>query len=315
MKKVLFDHDGGIDDLLSLMLLLSSPDIELIGITVTPADCYADEALRSTLKLCGLFGKTDIPVAVGDLHGINAFPAEWRAQPKMCNALPAMLRVDAKLDQLDSRPASELISSLLEEAVEPITVLMTGPCSNLNAALDDSPQAHAKIEEVVWMAGALKVRGNVAMHNHDGSAEWNVFWDPVSAKQLLSKNLPLTLVPLDATNAFPVSMDFLASLATLRSSQVADLAGQMWAATVTSLPSYEYTYFMWDVLATCCVLPLRQHMRFTDKKIDVLVSDPSAGQTTISANGTQVSVLERAEKEAVLAGIIELFDKNFVTDF
>lgn len=49
-RRVLFDHDGGIDDLLSLLLLLRLPNIELVGITITPADCYPQEALLSTKK-------------------------------------------------------------------------------------------------------------------------------------------------------------------------------------------------------------------------------------------------------------------------
>ncbi len=49
-KAVIFDHDGGIDDLLSLLLLLRLPNIEVIGVSITPADCYPDDALISTKK-------------------------------------------------------------------------------------------------------------------------------------------------------------------------------------------------------------------------------------------------------------------------
>jgi purine nucleosidase len=49
-QAVVFDHDGGIDDLLSLLLLLRLPNIDVIGVSITPADCYPDDAVLSTKK-------------------------------------------------------------------------------------------------------------------------------------------------------------------------------------------------------------------------------------------------------------------------
>ena len=50
-KLVLMDHDGGVDDLLSLMLLLTMPNIDLIGVSITPADCYLAFATEATRKI------------------------------------------------------------------------------------------------------------------------------------------------------------------------------------------------------------------------------------------------------------------------
>ncbi|MGB5593672.1 MAG: nucleoside hydrolase, partial [Crocosphaera sp.] len=50
-KLVLFDHDGAIDDILATMLLMTMPKIEILGIIVTPADCYINAALNVTRKL------------------------------------------------------------------------------------------------------------------------------------------------------------------------------------------------------------------------------------------------------------------------
>ena len=75
-KLLLMDHDGAIDDLLSQRLVLTMPDVDLIGITVTPADCYIEPSLESTYKLLQLTGREAISIGRGDYYGINAFPNE-----------------------------------------------------------------------------------------------------------------------------------------------------------------------------------------------------------------------------------------------
>ncbi|WP_332369230.1 nucleoside hydrolase [Spirosoma telluris] len=59
-KLILMDHDGAIDDLLSQLLVLTMSDTELIGVTVTPADCYIEPALESTYKLLQLMGQEQV---------------------------------------------------------------------------------------------------------------------------------------------------------------------------------------------------------------------------------------------------------------
>ncbi len=277
-KPVLMDHDGGVDDLLSLMLLLTMPHIELRGVAITPADCYFDWAAEATAKILAICGRDDVRIAAGDLHGINAFPAEWRAQPRIINALPEMLAHPLDALPLASVPAREFLAQQLAAATEPVTVLMTGPASNLAAALTAHPELRQNIAEVVWMAGAFDVPGNVRTFAHDGSAEWNVFWDPVSARKLLEMQLPLTLFPLDATNHVPVTLNFLRRLAQQREHLLSNLAGQFWATTINTLPHVDYLYHMWDTLATG-YLGCPQAITFRKMEVAVVDTGFNAGQT------------------------------------
>ena len=212
----------------------------MVGVTITPADCYPDDALLSTRKILTLTGNTHIPVSVGQLAGPNPFPPEWRAQPKMCHATPLMLRTSHDEVKVETKAAHEWMQDALAHAAEPVTVLMTGPATNLAAALTQSPDLVDNVQKVVWMGGAVKVKGNVAMHDHDGSAEWNAYWDPKATKALVDSGVNLLLVPLDATNDLPVSWDFLRQLA-VKNTPVSDLSGQFWASTVTSIP-VSYTH-------------------------------------------------------------------------
>ncbi|HET9484154.1 MAG TPA: nucleoside hydrolase, partial [Xanthomonadales bacterium] len=247
-RAVVFDHDGGIDDLLSLVMLLAMPSVELRGIAVTPADCFLRPALSATLKILRWFGRSDIPVAAGRLHGVNAFPPEWRAAPYQVDALPILNESDAPLATPVDEPADVFLARLLREASAPLTVLVTGPVTNLAAVLDAEPALAERVAEVVWMGGALAVQGNVRAHEHDGSAEWNAYWDPPAVARLWRTRVPITLVPLDATNQVPVTLEFLKRLARQRRHGLSDFAGQCWAMTVGAIPAYEYIYCMWDTL-------------------------------------------------------------------
>lgn len=311
-KKIWFDHDGGVDDLLSLMLLLTMDDIDLIGISITPADCYLADATDSTLTLLTKFNRTDIPVFQGSIHGINDFPPAWRAGPKILTALPAMLNTKVFRDNLSHEAAHVALANYLANSENPVTLLMTGPCTHAAAALVENPAVKHKIDEIIWMGGAVNVPGNVVTYNHDSSAEWNVFWDPVSANALFSSGLNIKLIALDATNALPIDLAFLKQLAALTDCEVAQLAGQFWATTINTIPAYEYTYYMWDVLSTCCVGECSQHVDFVPMELDVSVQEPNAGQTFASSgNGQWINVATAVDRDAVIQYVLNRFSRNF----
>ena len=247
---VLFDHDGGIDDLISLAMLLAMEHVDLRGVVVTPADSYLRPALSATQKILRRFGRTDIPVAAGTLRGANPFPRAWRAQPYAVDALPILNEPSTPLVAPVAAPGHLFLAEKLAAADDPVTVLITGPATNLAAAFALDPTLPAKVREVVWMGGALHVEGNVHDYEHDGSAEWNAYWDPDATRTLLASGAPVTLFPLDVTNHVPVTMAWLERLARQRAHSLSDFAGQCWAMTVGAIPAYAYIYHMWDTLAT-----------------------------------------------------------------
>lgn len=286
---LLMDHDGAIDDLLSQLLVLTMPDVALIGVTVTPADCYIEPALESTYKLLQLMDRTDIAIGRGDYYGINAFPNEWRARPEIINALPLLINLPPSPDPYAYPSAPDLIIDKLSGATEAVTILMTGPCSNLVLALEKAPELKSKVAEIVWMAGAFRTPGNVQTFQHDGTAEWNVFWDPISSQKLLSWELPLTLIPLDVTNHVPVTKSFLSRLATQIDHRLSNLTGQLWALTIDTIPSYHYTYFMWDILATS-YLALPGQFTTEVVRANVSTRPPNAGQTYLDESGYRLTI-------------------------
>ncbi|NRB51321.1 MAG: nucleoside hydrolase [Saprospiraceae bacterium] len=309
-QALLFDHDGGVDDLLSLMLVLTMNHIDLKGVSITPADCIGDYAEESTRKLLQLFSQPGVPVARGNYHGINAFPLEWRAGPMVVNALPLMINVEvAKPTEI--LESVELLAEELKKVADSIPVLMTGPCSNLVRTLQRYPELSAKVKEVIWMGGAVDTGGNVVTYNHNSSAEWNVFWDPIGSKTLFELGIPITLFPLDVTNSVPVNYSFLKDLARIAEYDAANLAGQFWATTLNTIPAYEYTYYMWDILATS-YLGIPDAFEFEEIPLTVATQAPNAGQTIrLKAGAHKAKVAMKVDKNYFYQYLLQQFSINF----
>lgn len=301
---VFMEHDGAIDDLLSQILVLTMKDKELIGINVTPADCFIEPAIESTYKILQIFNRTDIEIGRSDYYGINAFPNEWRARPEIVNALPMLINLPASPSVYDCAEAVSLLIRKLENAPQSVSILITGPCSNLVQALQKRPDLKAKIKQVIWMGGAFRTQGNVQMYQHNGTAEWNVFWDPASAKTLFEMSLPLVCIPLDVTNHVPVDKAFLSQLARQSSSPLSHLAGQFWALTIDTIPSYHYVYFMWDILATS-YLAIPEHFTIEEVKAKVSGRPPNAGQTMLDTEGYPLQVAVEVNKNVFYEYILE----------
>lgn len=309
IKRVLFDHDGGVDDLLSLLLLTQMEHVKLEGVVVTPADCFLEDATISTLKLLKMTGQTNVEVAKSKARAVNPFPNDWRAQPMVLNAFPDMLTAQGNNQQVSNLPAHEFIADKLRAAKQPLTILITGPCSNLVKALENYPELKSKVGEVIWMGGAVDVSGNVSTHKHNGTAEWNAYWDPEASAQLFKMGLDIKLIALDVTNSVPVNMNFLRQLAAQKQYPLSALASQFWATTINTIPSYEYTYFMWDVLSTTYIgIP----EAFTSERAELAVNTqlPAEGQTYRSPGSENwVHLVKTVDQEAFYGYVLGLLRK------
>ncbi len=305
-EPVFLEHDGGIDDLLSLLLILTMDNKSLIGVNVTPADCFIEPALESTYKILQLFRREDIPIGRCDFNGVNAFPSEWRARPEVVNALPMLINLPDPPDPYSHPDATDLLIAKISESPDPVSIIITGPCSNVVRALNKAPSIRDNIQKIVWMGGAFRTPGNVQTYQHNGSAEWNVFWDPESARQLFEMELPLVCIPLDVTNHVPVNKAFLSRLAMQSNYEISNLAGQFWAMTIDTIPSYHYVYFMWDVLATS-YLDIPEEFTVSEVRAKVSVRPPNAGQTYLDKEGNQLKIATEVNKEVFYEYILNKF--------
>ena len=289
---VLMDHDGGVDDYLATMLLMTMDNVQPLGVVVTAADCYAQPAVSATRKILDLMGFSDIPVAESKVRGINPFPNLYRRDSYVVDHFPILNQQETITTPLVAEAGEDFTVKVLQQASEPVTIMATGPLTNIATALQKAPDIEAKIKRIVWMGGALNVPGNVEKNwepGQDGSAEWNAYWDPISVAQIWDTQIEIIMCPLDITNNVPVTSEIVQQMGKQRNYPVSDLAGQCYALVIPQ------DYYFWDVLATA-YLAKPELFELKQIETEIITDGKSQGSTKIVSGGRKVSVMDKVDK-------------------
>lgn len=308
MKQIYFNHDGNIDDLVSYLLLLQAPDIKLLGVGAIDADGFIDPSVAACRKMTDLFNLRGdkLAVARSNSRAVNQFPHDWRMATYSFNYLP-ILNEKGSIDT----PQAELPAHLdmvekLKHAKEPVTLIMTGPLTDLARALDVDPDIEKHIKKLYWMGGSLDDHGNVARVNADGSQEWNSFWDPYAVKRVFDSNISIQMVGLESTEEIPLNDELRQHWASLRKYPAMDLVGQGYSLII-SIPSAEL--YLWDVLTT--VSALYPEVVKTEKaKATVITDGMSAGSFRRDPNGREVDIVTKANKELFFQKMDEILERT-----
>ena len=161
--------DGNNDDFVAFLLLLGFQNVELIGLAITPADCFPDPAKEFVSKILYKRG-LKVPVVVSDVEPINDFPKEFKQIAIKSNYLPALLNIEYLKDNELSTDAAEHMYSTAKkifddsQGKEKLTFLITGPPSTFVKALKAHSDFKNYIEEVVWMGEQSKYLGMFPHH-------------------------------------------------------------------------------------------------------------------------------------------------------
>ncbi|MGK2850137.1 MAG: nucleoside hydrolase [Candidatus Limnocylindrales bacterium] len=199
---VILDCDPGHDDAIAILLAVASPAIDLLAVTTTFGNCSVDDATRNALRILTLAGATDVPVAQGArrslagdtelgnyVHGVSGLDGPDLPEPGFA---------------VESVTAVELMERVIAEATEPVTLVATGPITNVASLLQRGVAEQAAIHEVIFMGGSVD-RGN-----HTPTAEFNTYADPEALAIVLASGLPVRMVGLNLTHqalATPVVVD------------------------------------------------------------------------------------------------------------
>ena len=196
MVNTVLDLDTGIDDAIALSIAAKDKGINLLGVTCTYGNVTVEESAYNTLSLLSLLHREDVPVYIGRNRSLlSSSPyTPHEAGRKIHGSCGSG---DIKLKESPRKPesisAKAFLTSLMKER-EDITIVTTGPMTNMASVLIDEPSLSKWKGKIVFMGGALTVRGNV---NH--FAEANIYKDPESAKTVLESGLDITMIGLDVT--------------------------------------------------------------------------------------------------------------------
>lgn len=190
MRKIILDCDPGHDDAIAIMMAGKHKDIELLGITVVSGNQTLEKTGINTLNLCQFFD-IQVPVCLGSSSPIIK-------EVEVCPAIHGESGLDGfefpRLQRdYDDRRAVDFIVETLMMADESVTVVTTGPMTNLALAIRIEPRIIEKIEEVVLMGGSI-ANGNVSP-----AAEFNIYADPEAAHIVFNSVKKVTMIGLDVT--------------------------------------------------------------------------------------------------------------------
>jgi purine nucleosidase len=186
--KIIIDTDIGddVDDAFAVGLAISSPELEILGITTA----WGDTKLRARLvdRLLAETGRPKIPVAEGiPTRSKTLFSqARWAQGGPPSKLHPAA--VDFVLEQIRQHPSE-------------ITLVAIGPLTNIGAAIDTDPATFRKLNRVVLMGGSIRKGYDDLSYTPDRgpSAEYNIASDIPAAQKLFTSGVPIYVMPLDST--------------------------------------------------------------------------------------------------------------------
>ncbi|MGF7436892.1 nucleoside hydrolase [Lentilactobacillus senioris] len=307
MRNVYFNHDGNVDDLVSLVLLLRMPNVNLLGVGVINADGFIDEAVNASRKITDLIGNHDgLEIAASNSRPVNQFPNNWRLSSISFDALPILNEHGAPRTKKASKPAHLDMIEKINAADAPTTLVMTGPLTDLARALEVDPTITNKIDKLYWMGGTMNNKGNVFEPNRDGTAEWNAYWDSEAVQTVFDSDLSIQMIGLESTDQVPLTAEVRQHFAENRRYPLYDLIGQGYAMIM----SYEAdsTYYLWDVLTT---MASNYPELVTTKSVSgkVITDGPAQGRTYEDPNGRPITLVTHVDGPSFYRQIDELIMK------
>lgn len=191
VRKLILDMDPGVDDALALLAACRRSDVELMGVTVVAGNLPLETVAANASGLLSLLGSRAkvYKGAPGPLYGLLQDAADVHGPGGLGGWL-----VPADPSRIARMHAAQFIADTARAYPGQVTLVATGPLTNLALALEYHPGDMELLAEVVFMGGALRVPGNVTP-----TAEYNMFADPEAAEAVFYSGLKLTMVGLDVT--------------------------------------------------------------------------------------------------------------------
>jgi len=218
MKKIILDCDPGHDDMLAIILALSSKDLDVLGITTVAGNQTGEKTYINALRVLNLIGRTDVKVSRGfdkpilrelvtapQIHGVSGLDGANLPEPK---------------GNETHKHAVDFIIETVMSSPEKVYLVPTGPLTNVAVSLIKEPCLKDHIEKIVLMGGAFHDS------NFTPGAEFNIYVDPEAAKLVFESGIPIVMVGLDVTNRALITfedIDYIESLGGKVSSVIAPL--------------------------------------------------------------------------------------------
>jgi purine nucleosidase len=203
-RKVIINEDcsgpGG-SNLQTVAMLIQSPQVEVLGITVVSGDQWRDEEVAHTLRLLEIMGRTDIPVVPGAVFPLvrrrdesklwqerygkvayaGAWDDRWWHEPFVVPPLPEGQPTTKPADD----DAAHFIIRMVHRYPHEVTIYEGGPMTNLALAVTIDPSVSELAQELVFMGGSLSPQTDYPEFKNNPRHEFNLWFDPEAAHTVL----------------------------------------------------------------------------------------------------------------------------------
>ncbi|MDR0526293.1 MAG: nucleoside hydrolase [Spirochaetaceae bacterium] len=193
MKKipVIIDCDPGHDDAIALILAFAREELDVKAVTVSAGNQSIEKTLLNAKKVLSFIGKHP-PLAAGATKPLFR-KLETAAEVHGESGLdgPSLPAPDFSEEPV---PAVELLRKTIMETPEPVTLVPTGPLTNIAILFTAYPEVKKNIRQISLMGGGIEAG------NWTSAAEFNIFVDPEAADIVFKSELPIIMAGLDVTH-------------------------------------------------------------------------------------------------------------------
>jgi inosine-uridine nucleoside N-ribohydrolase len=286
-RLVIIDQDGAgpaDGNQMAMMVLLHSPQVEVLGITIVTGDAWRDEEVQHTLRMLELIGRTNVPVVPGavsplvrtqedsrremQMFGIAPWLGAW-APPDRGSETPPMPEGSPKM-LAAAEDAAHFLVRLVRTHPGQITIFAAGPLTNIALAIAIDPKFAEQTRGIVVMGGSLNPKSDDLELITNPRHEFNFWFDPEAAHIVLRAHWPrIDVTTVDAAIQVMFTQEMFDALARSTSPAAQYIAKYS-----------KRRYFMYDELAACAWLDPSIITRTHDLYMDVDLSHgPSYGHT------------------------------------
>jgi len=206
----------------ALFLAMSSPDeLDILGITTVAGNVPLALTQRNARMMCDIAGRTAIPVFAGCERPIvrEAITAEYIHGNTGIDGVDVF---EPETPLQEKHAVEFIVETLLTADEHSVTLVPTGPLSNIATAIEKEPAILQHVREIVVMGGAMREGGN-----RSPSAEFNVLADPQAADIVFSCGRPITVMGLDVTHQVLSTRERVARIRALGNAVAEATAGML----------------------------------------------------------------------------------------
>ncbi|GAC1391912.1 MAG: nucleoside hydrolase [Ktedonobacteraceae bacterium] len=191
-QKIILDCDPGHDDAIAILLAAHHPALELLAITTVAGNQSVEKTTHNALKVCSLANIRHVPIAMG-MDRPLVRPARYAVNIHGASGMdgPSIPEPDI---ELAPQHGVDLLIDLLLNSDGDVTLVLTGPLTNIATAIRREPAILPKIKAISLMGGAI------GLGNTTPSAEFNIWFDPEAASIVFQCGRPITMIPLEVTH-------------------------------------------------------------------------------------------------------------------